>query len=241
MLENNNIKEELLEFEVTNNDINDNNSENIINNEKDINNNSSTIINNDVNKDNNKTFNLNDNSFIEDIINKKTKESKTISDDKDNKSKESIDETRAKILEEEKRYEDQFTREDLEEISGFIIDALDTFGSSWLRTYGKDTSDTAYSIPELKRKRLIKMLTNILIKYKLKVNIELLFLVTLFVTYRSPFMKARENRSRVINKAKKENSYGKLVDIKDTTGNNIKDENQTDEFSHRRRPGRPTK
>lgn len=88
----------------------------------------------------------------------------------------------------------KLTDDDLEMVAEFIITLIDTFIPNLLRYWSKDTSDKAYSLPENKKKILIRQLTWILIKKKSKFKIEIIFIIGLVMFYIPAFMKARDTR-----------------------------------------------
>ena len=136
--------------------------------------------------------------FTKDYIGKKTVKSDEKTEGEEKKEKqEDVKDLRERIVREEKEYAEQFTKEDFADIAEIMIDLFDTGVSTSLRFWSKDTSDQAYEINVTKKKRLVKYLTFILVKYQLKWSLEFLFIITLLVTYWTPFMKARERRKHL--------------------------------------------
>lgn len=136
--------------------------------------------------------------FTKNYIGKKTVKSDEKSEKETVKEKkEDVKDLRDRIIREEKEYAENFTKEDFADIAEIMIDLLDTGVSTALRFWAKDTSDQAYEINVTKKKRLVKQLTLILVKYQLKWSLEFLFIITLLVTYYTPYMKARERRKEL--------------------------------------------
>jgi len=136
--------------------------------------------------------------FTKNFIGKKTVKSDEKSEKETEKEKkEDTKDLRDRIIREEKEYAQQFTKEDFADIAEIMIDLMDTGISTALRFWAKDTSDQAYEINVTKKKRLIKQLTLILVKYQLKWSLEFLFIITLLVTYWTPYTKARQRRKEL--------------------------------------------
>lgn len=106
----------------------------------------------------------------------------------------------------ERKQDDKLKAEDLEMVSEFIINLVDTVIPHGLKMWSKDTSATAYSLPESKKKTLTKQLTYILIKNQTRFKIEIIFFIGLIMFYIPAVMKARETRkeNKVIELQKKE-------------------------------------
>jgi len=94
----------------------------------------------------------------------------------------------------EKKQDDKLKPEDLEMVAEFIVTLIDTIIPHGLKLWSKDSSDKAYSLPEHKKKVLIKQLTYILIKNQTKFKIEIIFFIGLIMFYIPAFIKAKDNR-----------------------------------------------
>lgn len=120
----------------------------------------------------------------------------------DTKSKfdgKSVEDLQKEIKEAEKDSSKNFTAKDFEDIARFLIFLIDTGISSGLKWWGKDTSDTAYSLPEKKKEMLVYQLTLILTKYQAKFSIEFMFIATILLVYAPAFMKAKRRRTELKN------------------------------------------
>jgi len=146
----------------------------------------------------------------------------------------SVKDVREQLKEEESRYEDTLTVEDVKVFAETILDFLDIGLVTVARWYAKDVSDAPYELNKKKRDRLIKQLTYIIIKHKMKMPIELLFFVTLVMAYSSSFKKAHENRKEV--------KLGK-VNYDSTNSKHRKKKNEKDNTPkpRKRHSGRPSK
>lgn len=140
---------------------------------------------------------MNDNSY-DDVLKKKAKKAEPIEEEP---SSQFGDKTQEQLREEIKQAEEQsknnFSAKDMEEIAKVIVMIFDTGISTGLRMWAKDTSDTAYSITNEKRRMLEYQLSLILVKYQSKFSIEFMFLVSLVICYIVPFSKARERRKEM--------------------------------------------
>ncbi len=140
----------------------------------------------------------------EDHINKftagETKKSEENPDDtKGNFDGKSADDLRDDIKKAEEQANKSFTAKDFEDIASFIIFLIDTGIASTLKWWSKDTSESAYSLPEGKKKMLTYQLTLILVKYQAKFSLEFMFILTLLIIYAPAFMKARERKKEIKN------------------------------------------
>jgi hypothetical protein len=129
----------------------------------------------------------------------------------------SAEEIQAEIKKAEEDSKKNFTAKDFEDIASFIIFLIDTGIASALKWWSKDTSESAYSLPEKKKQMLSYQLSLILMKYQAKFSIEFMFILTLFVVYIPPFMLAK-NRKKEIANAK----------VQPVVVNNIKKEEKPD-------------
>lgn len=140
---------------------------------------------------------MNDNNY-EEILKKKSKKAEPLEEETESQFG---DRTQEQLREEIKQAEEQsknnFSAKDMEEIAKVIVMIFDTGISTGLRMWAKDTSDTAYSITNEKRKMLEYQLSLILVKYQSKFSIEFMFLVSLVICYIVPFSKARERRKEI--------------------------------------------
>lgn len=168
-------------------ELNDNNIENeVVNNEQ-----KSMSIDDKGQAVENVVLNFKDDSFVDNIVGKKTipfKEDKEVFKTND------ATKLQEQIKQEEKDYTAQFTVKDFEEIAEFIIELIDTGVSTACKFIAKDTSDTAYMLANAKKKVLIKQLTMILVKHQMKFSITWLFVITAIIMFASPVKKAFDNR-----------------------------------------------
>lgn len=142
--------------------------------------------------------NFMDKNFIKDYVSKKTvKSDEPTPGSEDNVPKDDIEALREKIKREENSSEQQFTKEDFDEIAGFLIDLFDAGISTALRVWAKDTSSRHYELEKSKKDKLAKQGALILVKYKLKWSIEFVFVLSLLIFYAGPIQKARKRRSLI--------------------------------------------
>lgn len=136
---------------------------------------------------------------VKDFTSSETKKAEDLQDDSDlgnksNFSGESVDDLKKKIKDEEEKSVKNFTAKDFEDVARFIIFLIDASFSSFFKWWGKDTSDTAYSLPKGKQETLVYQLTLILVKYQAKFSIEFMFLISLLVLYAPAFVKSKNSR-----------------------------------------------
>lgn len=136
------------------------------------------------------TISFKDNTTVKNFLNQKTGEAPKPEEDKDK----FYDKTPGQIKDEVDVEKEEYTTEDFKDIAETLIDLIDGFASSGLRLYATDTTDVPYLMSDTKKKRLVKQLTRILIKYNKKFNLLMLFLITVIVTYLVPYKKARDMR-----------------------------------------------
>jgi len=113
-----------------------------------------------------------------------------------NKTPEEIQSEIKKAEEDSKK---NFTAKDFEDIASFIIFLIDTGLASALKWWSKDTSESAYSLPEKKKQMLSYQLSLILMKYQAKFSIEFMFILTIFVVYIPAFMLAKKRKKEIAN------------------------------------------
>ena len=87
--------------------------------------------------------------------------------------------------------------DEIDFVSEIGIDIVDTLAMTILRYISKDTSDANYKISEIKRKRLQKILTKIIAKYKVEMKYEYLFVVAIAASYSTPISNALKMRKAV--------------------------------------------
>ena len=95
----------------------------------------------------------------------------------------------------------EMTEEDVLELSEFFFEAFDTGVCFGLSVYSGDTAQSQFGIEEKRKKRLIKMLAAIIVKHKLFLRIEFVFIIALVFAYSSSFRRAHQTRKE--RKAKK--------------------------------------
>ena len=156
----------------------------------------------------------------------------------------SVDDLKADIKKAEEESTKNFTAKDFEDIAKFIVFLIDTGLSSALKWWSKDTSDTAYSLPEKKKDMLVYQLTLILTKYQAKFSIEFMFLLTILIVYAPAFVKAKNRRKDTV--AKENNvgdsfdvtNYSKSESIIDDAESALNKEKKTDGKRKRGNPGK---
>lgn len=79
---------------------------------------------------------------------------------------------------------------DLADISGLIIEGLDSIISTICRAIANDDSTAAYGIDARKKQNLTKYASMIAVKYQSKFKVEWLFALSLIAAYTSPAQKA---------------------------------------------------
>ena len=97
-----------------------------------------------------------------------------------------VDEVQTQIKTEEADYAKELTVEDFQEVAEFFIDLIDFGVISLARFISKENSDQPFEVSEKKKRKLIKQLTLIAIKHKMKIGIELLFVGTMIMVYAGP-------------------------------------------------------
>jgi hypothetical protein len=101
-------------------------------------------------------------------------------------------------IKKEEKESPPLTLADFELFAGFIMEIIDMLASTGLKAFAKDTSHTAYSLPKDRMNSLTRQLAMILLKYQARMRIELIFLFTLAAAYYGPFIKAKENRKKIM-------------------------------------------
>lgn len=127
--------------------------------------------------------------------------------------KQTLDTVKEEIRKAEEDTKDTFTIDDYEMISEFIIDSIDWGGSSLLMFLAKDNTDAPYVLSVIKKSRLKKQLTRILIKMEVKFNFTALFFISIILAYVSPVKKALESR-KIVTKAEVDLKRKKDKEIK---------------------------
>lgn len=146
--------------------------------------------------DNKAVVDFTDQKFIDDLVSKKTKKVEDPLDnvnDFKNKSKEEI----ANDIKNAENSGNDMSPEDIYNVADIIITILDTFLANAMRIYAKDTSDSAYSLNDKKRKHLVKLLASILVKYQAKLKTEFIFIFALILYYAAPVLAARSRRKEI--------------------------------------------
>ncbi len=133
-------------------------------------------------------------NYAEENVSKTTKKSEAPIDEPKSESGKTIKEVQAEIQEVEDTKNKELKPQDYEEIGSFAINIVDFLMSSLLKWWAKDSSDSAYTLAEPKKKVLTSQLSLILIKHQQKWSIEFLFLLTIVAIYSGPVMAAREHR-----------------------------------------------
>lgn len=136
-----------------------------------------------------------DQKFIDDLVSKKTK--KVEEPEKENEFKTKSKEEIADAIRSAENSGNDMSPEDIYNVAEIIITILDTFLANAMRIYAKDTSDSAYSLNDKKRKHLVKLLASILVKYQAKLKTEFIFLFALILYYAAPVLAARQRRKDI--------------------------------------------
>lgn len=108
----------------------------------------------------------------------------------------SADEIKKQVEDYENSKSGKLEYKDLLQYAVWIINTVDVAFSTALNWFAKDSSVTAYSIPEANKKILSQQLAMILSKYQSKFKIEFVFLIGLVVMYSAPVIAAVENRKQ---------------------------------------------
>jgi hypothetical protein len=132
-------------------------------------------------------INFDDPEFLNNLVNKKTKESTSTTEEaaskKDDQFKGITDPEIIRKQINDQEAQSQLKVDDFEIISDLGVETLDTVMTTILRVIAKDNTDTPYGITEAKKTKLKYLGALLLIKYKQKFSIELLFIITLFSAY----------------------------------------------------------
>lgn len=153
----------------------------------------------DAEPDNNVKVNFMNNNFMEDFISKETEDSKKKENDikkEDLKDKSGTKQTNDTIAPDLSSGND-FSKDDFADFAEVFMDIIDMGLSTALRFWSKDTSTTAYEVPSDKKRRLVRQLTNLFMKYQAKFSLEFMFIITLLICYSVPFQKAQERRKLI--------------------------------------------
>ena len=105
-------------------------------------------------------------------------------------SKQKPEEIRETLKKEKEEYAKELTVEDFQEVAEFIVNLIDMGVINIARWISKEKTDQPFEVNENKKRKLIKQLTLIAIKHKLKIGIELVFFATLIMVYAVPVRKA---------------------------------------------------
>ena len=156
------------------------------------------------------------------------------------------------------------TEEDVLDIAEFFFEALDTGICFGLSVYSGDSAQSQFAIEEKRKKRLVKMLAVIIVKHKLFLRIEFVFIIGLVFAYGSSVRKAhqlrKERKKKIVipNKEKqketvkaptsksdkKSTAKSDFVVVKEDKKENneaFTDANLLPSEEPKRRPGRPSK
>ncbi len=101
------------------------------------------------------------------------------------------------IKQETQTVEGSLSKDDMQDIADVIIDIIDMAISTGLRFYSGDSSSSLYEIDVNKKRRLVRQLANILVKYQTKFSLEFMFLLTLAICYSVPISKARKVKQQI--------------------------------------------
>jgi hypothetical protein len=138
-----------------------------------------------------------DDNFMGGFFEKQTEKSKEANNSDEDKKPEDIAKPSGEVLAEPASDGLTFTKQDFEDFALVFMDMLDLAVSSALRSYAKDDTTTPYEINDAKKKRLVRQLTNIFVKYNTKLSIEIMFCISLIMCYFQPFERARKVRKEV--------------------------------------------
>lgn len=151
----------------------------------------------DIDKDEKVKVNFLNNNFMEDYIKKDTetgaKKEDASSPDNSKENKNQTKQTNNQVMPDVSSGND-FTKDDFADFAEVFMDIIDMGISTGLRFWAKDTSTYAYEIQADKKRRLVKQLTNLFMKYQTKFSLEFMFIITLLICYSVPFSKANERR-----------------------------------------------
>lgn len=134
--------------------------------------------------------------FMKDFISKKTKPSEAETEEQ-KKEGESAQSKQSEEVKTEAKTEPGFAAADMADFAEVFMDILDMGISTGLRFWAKDTSTTEYELPVDKKRRLVRQLTNLFMKYQTKFSLEFMFIVTLAICYSVPISKANKRRKGI--------------------------------------------
>lgn len=131
---------------------------------------------------------------VENFTASKSKQSENKVEENENFFKGKTTEEVKTLISEEQKKSEKIDPETFYDIAAFLIFLIDATMSTALRWFAKDTSDSAYSLSNLKQQKLTKQLALILIKYQAKFSIEFMFLISIVILYIPAFLLAKSNR-----------------------------------------------
>lgn len=142
------------------------------------------------------SINFLDNNFTSDIF----KNKKNISNSEGEEEEINTDKGQSQPQQQQPYKQDigqsDIAPDDLHDIAEFIMDALDLGVSQLSAAIAKEKDTLQYELPRDKKLRLSRQLQKILVKYNLKMSIELLFLVGLGLAYKTPILSAVKTRKK---------------------------------------------
>jgi len=148
--------------------------------------------NSGVEEDSNVKVDFMNNNFMNDFISKESERSEE-KESEDGKGEEKVD-SKGDSKIPDSSDGSSFTKDDFGDFAEVFMDILDMGISTALRFWAKDTSTTEYEVPVDKKRRLVRQLTNLFMKYQTKFSLEFMFVVTLLICYAVPVQKANKRR-----------------------------------------------
>ena len=155
----------------------------------------------DINLDDNKDeadsarVNFMDDNYMASMLNKKTEKSEEKNEGEEKKAEQTSSSTSGGP--EATPDANAFTKDDMQDFAEVFMDILDMGISTALKFYSKDSSTTAYELGADKKRRLVRQLTNLFMKYQMKFSLEFMFVVTLLICYSVPIAKAKKIRKEI--------------------------------------------
>jgi hypothetical protein len=153
--------------------------------------------NSGVEEDSNVKVNFMSNNYMEDLISKKTEQGKGKEDTSKPKEKTEPGAKQTNDILSNSSTGNDFSKDDFGDFAEVFMDIIDMGISTALRFWGKDTSTTAYELQADKKRRIVRQLTNLFMKYQAKFSLEFMLVITLIICYSVPFQKAQERRKLI--------------------------------------------
>jgi hypothetical protein len=141
--------------------------------------------------------NFMDDNFMESLLNKKTEQSEEQTKGAEKGDSKGSGEDANVSSVDVTPDANAFTKDDMMDFAEVFMDILDMGISTALKFYSKDTSTAAYELSADKKRRLVRQLTNLFMKYQMKFSLEFMFIVTLLICYSVPIAKAKKTRKEI--------------------------------------------